>query len=232
MLTICNTIASEQATPTEAVKAHAVRLLQYAARFPNNAIVFNESKMHLIIQADASFNSRPKGRSVAGGIAYCGDVDDPTKENGMLHAISSIIDVVCASAGEAEYGSAYINAQCGVGLRHILIALGHPQPPTPILCDNEFAIGLATDTIKQRKSKSIDLRFHWIRDRIRQGQFTIHHLPGDQINISRLLHQNTVGCQTSGIDASFGSNPHHQPSTQWLAMRGRRAPPLNRHTMS
>jgi hypothetical protein len=181
MLTICNTIASEQATPTEAVKAHAVRLLQYAARFPNNAIVFNESKMHLIIQADASFNSRPKGRSVAGGIAYCGDVDDPTKENGMLHAISSIIDVVCASAGEAEYGSAYINAQCGVGLRHILIALGHPQPPTPILCDNEFAIGLATDTIKQRKSKSIDLRFHWIRDRIRQGQFTIHHLPGDQI---------------------------------------------------
>jgi uncharacterized membrane protein YgcG len=181
MLTICNTIASEQAKPTEAVKAHAVRLLQYAARYPNNEIVFHKSKMHLIIQGDASFNSRPKGRSVAGGIAYCGDADDPTTENGMLHAISSIIDVVCASAGEAEYGAAYINAQYGVGLRHILIALGHPQPATPILCDNEFAIGLATDTIKQRKSKSIDLRFHWIRDRIRQGQFTIRHVPGEQI---------------------------------------------------
>jgi hypothetical protein len=181
MLTICLRISSEQAAPTEAVKAHAVRLLQYAARYPNNELVFQKSKMHLIIQADASFNSRTKGRSVAGGIAYCGDVDDPTTENGMLHAISSIIDVVCASAGEAEYGSAFINAQNGVGLRHILIALGHAQPPTPILCDNEFAIGLATDTIKQRKSKSIDLRFHWLRDRIRQGQFTIQYHPGDQI---------------------------------------------------
>ena len=50
-----------------------------------------------------------------------------------------------------------------------------------LLCDNEFAIGLANDAIKQKKSKSIDLRFHWIRDRIRQGQFTVLHIPGDRI---------------------------------------------------
>lgn len=181
MLTICNTISSEQANPTEAVKAQAVRLLQYAARYPDNELVFHESKMQLILQADASFNSRSKGRSVAGGIAYCGDADNPTAENGMIHSISSIIDVVCASVGEAEYGAAYMLAQYGVGLRHILIALGHPQPPTPLLCDNEFAIGLANDAIKIKKSKSIDLRFHWIRDRIRQGQFSMIHIPGKQI---------------------------------------------------
>jgi hypothetical protein len=181
MLTICNTISSEQANPTEAVKAQAVRLLQYAARYPDNELVFHESKMQLILQADASFNSRSKGRSVAGGIAYCGDADNPTAENGMIHSISSIIDVVCASVGEAEYGAAYMLAQYGVGLRHILIALGHPQPPTPLLCDNEFAIGLANDAIKIKKSKSIDLRFHWIRDRIRQGQFSMMHIPGKQI---------------------------------------------------
>jgi hypothetical protein len=69
MLTICNTISSDQAMPTEAVKAQAVRLLQYAARYPDNELVFHESKMHLILQADASFNSRSKGRSVPGGIA-------------------------------------------------------------------------------------------------------------------------------------------------------------------
>jgi hypothetical protein len=59
----------------------------------------------------------------------------------MIFAISSIIDVVVSSAGEAEYGAAFIFAQHGVGLRNIAIALGHLQPLTPILCDNQFAIG-------------------------------------------------------------------------------------------
>jgi hypothetical protein len=126
MLTICKIISSDQAMPTDVVRAQAVRLLRYATRYPDNEPVFHESKkMHLIHQADASFNSRSKGRSVAGGIAYCGDANDPTTENGMVYSISSIIDVVCASVGEAEYSAAYILAQYGVGLRHILIALGH-----------------------------------------------------------------------------------------------------------
>jgi hypothetical protein len=134
--------------------------------------------MHVILQVDASYLSRSKARSVAGAVAYFGDAANSTKKNGMIHAISSIIDVVVASAGEAEYGSAFVFAQHGVWLRTIAIALGHPQPPTPILCDNEFAIGLANNTIKQKESKSIDMRFHWLRDRIRQGQFTITHLAG------------------------------------------------------
>jgi hypothetical protein len=178
MLTTTNTIASLQAEPTQAVRAQAVRLLQYAAAYPNNTIVYTKSKMHVILQVDASYLSRSKARSVAGGVAYFGDADNPTKENGMVHAISSIIDVVVASAGEAEYGAAFLFAQQGVWLRNIAVALGHAQPVTPILCDNEFAIGLANDTIKQKKSKSIDMRFHWLRDRIRQGQFTITHLKG------------------------------------------------------
>jgi hypothetical protein len=192
MLTITNTIASQMAVPTQAVKAQAVRLLQYAAAYPNNAIVYKKSKMHVILQVDASYLSRSHARSVAGGVAYYGDAANPTIENGMIHAISSIIDVVVSSAGEAEYGAAFIFAQHGVWLRNIAIAFGHAQPATPILCDNEFAIGLATDTIKQKKSKSIDMRFHWLRDRIRQGQFTITHLKGS-LNLADFFTK-TLSC--------------------------------------
>jgi hypothetical protein len=128
---------------------------------------YKKSKMHVILQVDASYLSRFKARSVAGGVAYFGDTDNHTAENGMIHAISSIIDIVASLAGEAEYGAAFVFAQHGVWLRNIAVAL---QPP---MCDNEFAIGLATDIIKQKKSKSVDMRFHWLRDRIRQGQFTI-----------------------------------------------------------
>jgi hypothetical protein len=181
LLTAVCDVSSSQANPTERVKEMAVRLLQHARAFPNNEVVYRKSKMHFILQVDASYLSRSKSRSVAGGIGYFGDADDPTKENGMVYAMSSIIDVVVASAGEAEYGSAFKNAQQSVSMRHIAIAMGHKQPATPILCDNEFAIGLATDTIKQKRSKSIDMRFHWLRDRIRQGQFRMIHLAGKKI---------------------------------------------------
>jgi hypothetical protein len=181
LLTAVCDVSSCQANPTERVKQMAVRLLQHARAFPNNEVVYRKSKMHFILQVDASYLSRSKGRSVAGGIGYFGDASDPTKENGMVYAMSAIIDVVVASAGEAEYGSAFKNAQQSVSMRHIAIAMGHKQPATPVLCDNEFAIGLATDTIKQKRSKSIDMRFHWLRDRIRQGQFRMIHLAGKKI---------------------------------------------------
>ena len=32
------------------------------------------------------------------------------------------------------------------------------------------------DTIKQKKTKAIDMRFHWIRDRVRQQQFIITYI--------------------------------------------------------
>jgi hypothetical protein len=160
MLTTTSTINSEQAAPTQAVRAQAVRLLQYAAAYPNNAIVYKKSKMHVILQVDMSYLSRSKGRSLAGGVVYFGDADNPTAENGMIHAISSIINVAVSYAGEAEYGAAFFYAQQDVWLRNVAVAFGHVQPPVPILCDNEFAIGLATDTIKIKKYKSIDMRFH------------------------------------------------------------------------
>ena len=62
--------------------------------------------------------------------------------------------------------------------RTILTALGHPQLATVITCDNKCAVGLANDTLKIKRSKSIDMRFHWIRDRIRQGHFVVVWAPG------------------------------------------------------
>ena len=61
------------------------------------------------------------------------------------------------------------------------IDIRQDQTATPILCDNEFALGLVNDTIKQKRSKSIDMCFHCIRDRVRQGQFCMLHLSGKLI---------------------------------------------------
>jgi hypothetical protein len=84
------------------------------------------------------------------------------------------------SAAEAEIGASYVNGQEAIPLRTALEELGHPQPPTPMQVDNTTAVGFANDTIKQKRSKAIDMRFYWIQDRARQGQFLIYWRPGSQ----------------------------------------------------
>lgn len=129
--------------------------------------------MVLHIQSDASYLSRPNARSVAGAIFYLGNADQPTHINGSVHSLSTIIPAVVASVAEAEYAALFLAAQDGVWLRQILNSLGYPQNPTTILCDNQCAVGIALDTIKPKRTKSIDMRFHWIRDRIAQNQFIV-----------------------------------------------------------
>jgi hypothetical protein len=51
--------------------------------------------------------------------------------------------------------------------------MSHDQAATPIQTDNGCAAGVANETVKKCRSKAIDMRFYWIRDRIKQGQFMI-----------------------------------------------------------
>ena len=64
-------------------------------------------------------------------------------------------------------------------LREIFRAFGYPQGRTPLVTDNAVAVGFANDTIQHAKTKAIDMRYHWIRDRVRQGHFDIFWVSGD-----------------------------------------------------
>ena len=78
-----------------------------------------------------------------------------------------------ASASEAEVAALFMNAQEAVPLRRGLIEMGHPQQATPLKTDNSTATGIANKTIKQKRSKAIDMRFYWLCDRV----FSLFTLP-------------------------------------------------------
>ena len=82
-----------------------------------------------------------------------------------------------ASAAEAELGYLFLNCQEYVPIQITLEEMGHSQPPTPVQVDNSTALGIATGTIKQRKSKATDMQFYWIWDRSNQDQFNIYWKP-------------------------------------------------------
>ena len=180
-LTACSNIATQTASPTESTLEAVHRLLGYAALYPNNELVFKKSDMILKGQSDGSYLSRPDSKSVAGGILYVGMNDDSSIIHGIIETFCKTISVVCASTGEVEYASAFTLGQRACGPQMTLRDLGHPQPATPIQVDNLFAVGLANDKIKAKHSKSIDMRFHWIRDRVRQKQFKIQWCKGSDL---------------------------------------------------
>jgi hypothetical protein len=121
--------------------------------------------MLLRVLSDASFLSRPNAGSVAGGLIYLGLTDNEDWVNHPISCHSTRIPVVCSFVTEAEYAGLYAAARIATEERKILANMGHPQPATPLFCDNEVAIGIAADTVSHQMSKATDMRLHWIRDR-------------------------------------------------------------------
>jgi len=189
MLVALGSLSSAQSKGAERTMEAMTQLLDYAATHPDAILRYHRSGMILIIHSDASYLSEPKARSRVGGFFYLGrevgEGEDPTKQpiNGAIHVVSNIMTNVMASAAEAETAGLFTNAQEACPVRTTLDEMGCPQPATTIVTDNQCAEGIANDTVKQRRSKAIDMRFYWIRDRIHQGQFRILWCKGS-VNLS------------------------------------------------
>jgi hypothetical protein len=220
MLTAVNKIASAQARPTMQLLQQIDRLLNYAKRFPNAQLVLKPSQMHLICHSDASYLSETNSRSRIGGILYVGDSTDSTITNGSILHISTIIPVTVASAAEAEYAALFYVAQEAESLRNTLADLGYPQTrPTPIICDNQCAVNLSNNKVKPRKSKAMDMRFHWVKDRVRQRHFEIIWRPGsenlaDFFTKAHPVHHFLASRSTYVTDAISPSSHNHHHSAR------------------
>jgi hypothetical protein len=117
-------------------------------------------------------------RNQAGGYFFLSIEDKSPPNNGAIFTNATIIKTVMASAAEAELGVLYLNAKEVVYLRQILIEMGHPQPQTPIQTDNTTAVGVTNKKIQPKRTKAMDMQFHWLRDRESQDQFKIFWQPG------------------------------------------------------
>ena len=67
---------------------------------------------------------------------------------------------VVASATEAETVGLFHNGQTIIPIRQALQALGHVQSPTPLKTDNSTARDFVNRSLRQKRSKSWDMRYH------------------------------------------------------------------------
>jgi hypothetical protein len=172
LLTRVSKLSSAQSTGTDQTLHDAERMLKYAITHPNAEIHFHASDMKLICYSDASYLSESKSRSRGGGYFFLGS-SDYGQLNGPILCTSIILDNVVSSAAESEYGAAFENAREAVYIRQTLEALGYIQPPTPIVTDNSFVKSITNGTCKVKRSKAMDMRYNWLNDRVKQGQFNV-----------------------------------------------------------
>ena len=86
-----------------------------------------------------------------------------------------------SSAAEAETGGAFENSLNLVSIRRICEQdFNHPQPRkgSPLITDNSTSTGILTRLIKPRRSKSWDMRHHWLEDRIQDNTIQLIWRPG------------------------------------------------------
>jgi hypothetical protein len=172
-------LSSQQAKPTVQTMAAVNHLLDYCATHPNAISRFHKSDMVLHVESDASYLSEPKAKSRYAGYHYLSI--DPKGTNVMYPPLNApvlvsanIIKETVASAAEAELAGLFHNGQDALPLIHALNEIGHPQPPTPIQTDNSTAAGLANDTVKQKRSKAMEMRYFWIVDKVDANVFNVY----------------------------------------------------------
>ena len=163
MLHSLNNIACAASKGTQATMDATKHFLNYIACNPLPRIKYRTSDMILHVESDAAYLMAPKAQSRASGYHYLGSRDG-TMFNAPVFVQAKVIKNVMGSAAEAEVVALYLNAQEALPIWQCLIDMGHPQPATPMKTDNQTATGICNGTIKQRRSKAIDMRFYWLKN--------------------------------------------------------------------
>jgi hypothetical protein len=171
-------IASQSANPTERTLELTHHLLDYLGTQEEAVLTYNASEMVLAAHSDASYLNEPNARSRAGGHFFLSSDSTIPQNNGAVLNIAHIIKHVMSSATEAELAALYIMAREAVYIRIVLEEMGHKQPPTPLQTDNAMAEAVTNGKVQPKRTKAMDMRFHWLRDRECQRQFRIYWRPG------------------------------------------------------
>ena len=102
-------IVPQQANPAENMMQKLKQLLDYTSSHPDSVITYQASEMVLVGHSDASYLSKTKARSRAGGHFFMSNNTAFSPNNGAVFTIAKIIKAVMSSAAEAELGSMFIN---------------------------------------------------------------------------------------------------------------------------
>lgn len=171
-------------------------IFRYLAGTKTHTLMYGNEHHDLIGYTDADGASQEHRHAIS-GFAFLID-------GGAISWASRKQELVTLSTAEAEYVAATHAAKECIWLRKLSIPLfGSHSTPTTLYCDNQAALHLATDDNYHARTKHIDIRFHFIRQTITDGEINIEYCPTQAMTADILtkallkfkvaLHSQTLG---------------------------------------
>ncbi len=144
-----------------------VQIFGYLNGTKNFGIWIGGERTGLIGYSDADFAGDTGDRkSTSGSIFFF--------HNGPVAWASKKQPCTALSTTEAEYISACEAAKTAVWLSYLLQDFtGEVQTKVPLYCDNQGAVRLVYNAEFHQRTKHIQLRWHWIREKVTEGRIEI-----------------------------------------------------------
>ncbi len=92
------------------------QLLDYVATHPNAGICYKECGMVLSVHMDASYLSKPGGKSRVAGHFYLSNCNDKDFNNGTILTLLTTIKHIMSSASKAKFAALYYGCKLAAPL--------------------------------------------------------------------------------------------------------------------
>jgi hypothetical protein len=123
---------------------------------------------------------------------------NPIKLNRAFFNVCAILQFIVASAAEAKLSALFLNCKEGMIFCLTLEELGHLQPKMPIHCNNATAVSIANNTIKQQRSRLMEMRHFWVCNKVAQDEYDVKWHPGQE-NLADYQSKHHVGAHHQAI---------------------------------
>ncbi len=167
-------LAQFAANPSKEHLDKARYIVRYLAGTADYALVLNgASNKGLIAYSDSDYASDPiKRRSQTSFMFKLAD--------GIISWMSRAQKTIAHSSTEAEYMALSDCSRQAVWIQNIFSELGLRNQPTPICADNEGAIFIASNPVQERRTKHIDVWYHYARECVEEKRVELVWIPTDE----------------------------------------------------
>jgi hypothetical protein len=168
-----NLLAQFSANPGKVHYEAAKRILRYLKGTAHLGLNFGGSndRVDLVGWTDSDWAQDPDTRKSVGGFTF-------EVTSGSVSWSSKKQPTVALSTVEAEYMAASNATKEAIWLRVLLKDLGFTQvKATTIHADNQGCIALAQNPVSHSRAKHIDIRHHFIRERIQNREIDLKFCP-------------------------------------------------------
>ena len=122
---------------------------------------------------------------------------------GLISWTSRVQKTIALSSTEAEYMALSDCSRQVVWMHTLLGELGYHLRPIPICGDNQGSIFIASNPVTEKRSKHIDIRYHFIREVISRKLTEVFFIDGDD-NPADLLTKNLGSVKFLKFRAQLG----------------------------